>query len=136
MTSNTQRTLKYLKEKDYKCDIVERWIPNPKHPGGGFRKDFMGLLDIIAIGENEIIGVQSCGSNFAEHDRNILANPVSKLWLKTGATLILIGWRKVKKKRGGKQMIWRPRVKVYTLEDFGLENNQLNERRLKNELSY
>jgi len=85
--SNTQRTLKYLKEKDYKCDIVERWIPNPKHP------------------------------------RNILANPVSKLWLKTGAKLILIGWRKVKKHpRKGKLKVWRPRVKVYTLEDFGLED--------------
>ena len=126
MISNTQRTLKYLKEKDYKCDIVERWIPNPKHPGGGFRKDFMGLLDIIAIGENKIIGVQSCGSNFAEHDRNILANPVSKLWLKTGAMLILIGWRKVKKHpRKGKLKVWRPRVKVYTLEDFGLENKSI-----------
>jgi hypothetical protein len=30
----TQRTLKYYRDKGWICEVVERWIPNPKHPGG------------------------------------------------------------------------------------------------------
>jgi len=32
--------------------------------------------------------------------------------------LILIGWRKVKLKRGGKAKRWSPRIKEYTEVDF------------------
>ena len=34
-------------------DVVERFIRMPKHPAGGFRKDFLGCVDIIALKRGE-----------------------------------------------------------------------------------
>jgi len=122
MSQHTKRTLKYLRVKGYECDtdtIVERWVRNPRHPAGGFRKDYKGIIDIIVFDDTETIGIQSCGSDFAVHNRTILSNPNSKKWLRNpDRKLILIGWRKVVKRRGSKQKIFKPRVKVYELEDF------------------
>ena len=118
--SPTQRTLKYLRDEGYHCDIVERFIRNPKVPGGGFRKDFLGAIDIIAFNTVSTIGVQSCGQSFAAHLRDLLKNPNVPLWLAGGRRLILIGWRKVVKKRGGKQKIWKPRIREITPKDFNV----------------
>jgi hypothetical protein len=109
----TQRTLKYYRDQGYICEVVERWIINPRHPAGGFRKDYLGIIDIIAIKGEETLGIQSCGQAFAEHDRKILAEPNTEEWLAGGRGLVLIGWRKLKVKRGGKAMKWAPRIKWY-----------------------
>jgi len=45
----TQRTLRELRDQGRVVDICERWIINPKHPGGGFRKDMFGFIDLIAL---------------------------------------------------------------------------------------
>ena len=117
--SNTSRTLKFLREEGYVCDIVEKWVSAPWHPSGGFRRDYLNFLDIIAINEEETVGVQSCGQNFSEHNRKIISNEHAPLWVRPHhRSLWLIGWRKVKLKRGGKAMRWRPRIKEYTVEDF------------------
>lgn len=120
MPTNTEKTLNYLREQHYKCDIVERWIRNPKHPAGGFRKDWMGFADIVALGENSIIAVQSCGQAFSEHDKKITTDetvaPNALLWLKCGGRLLLIGWRKKLKKRGGKFKVWTPRIREYFID--------------------
>ena len=101
--------------------MVERWIPNPKHPAGGFRKDWAGFADILAFRPDDDISllIQSCGSDYAEHNRKILDNPIAPQWVKSAnRRLILMGWRKIKKKRGGKAMVWAPRIKEFTLFDF------------------
>lgn len=94
----------------------------PTHPVGGFRKDYLGFADMIALGENSIIAIQSCGQAFAEHHRKITEDEeVTKnalLWLDNGGRLILIGWRKVKLKPGAKAMRWKPRIKEYNILDF------------------
>jgi len=114
--SPTQRTLKYLKDRNYIAGIVERFVSIP----GTFGKriDLFNFIDIIAIKETETWGIQSCGQAFAEHDKKILENTTAPLWLKAGNKIKLIGWRKIKKKRGGKAMIWEPRIKIYTPGDF------------------
>ena len=116
--SNTSRTLKYLKEEGHICDVVERWVRNPAMPAGGFRRDFLNIIDIISLHDKTIFGVQSCGQAFAEHDRTILSSAASVKWLECGGQLVLIAWRKVKLKRGGKALRWSPRIKNYTLKDF------------------
>ena len=120
--SNTSRTLKYIREKDWVVDTVERWIPMPTPPAKGFRKDYLGFADMIALGENSIIAIQSCGQSFAEHNRKITEDDFvaqnALLWLENGGRLILIGWRKVKVRRGGKAMCWKPRIKEYNVTDF------------------
>ena len=103
-----------MREQGRIVDVCERWIRNPKHPGGGFRKDLFGVLDIICLDpEFGIVGIQSCGQSFKAHidkitDSECTENVIE--WLKAGARLELWGWRKLKLKRGGKAMRWRPRI--------------------------
>ena len=114
--SPTSRTLKYLRSQGWEADIVERF--NPYAGKFGKRKDLFNIFDIIALGENKIIGVQSCGQSFREHDRKILNEELALEWLKSGGRLLLIGWRKIAKKRGGKLKVWSPRIKEYSLDDW------------------
>lgn len=118
--SNTSRTLEYLRSQGWTADIVERF--NPYAGKFGQRKDMFGFADIVALGENSIIAIQSCGSSFAEHDRKILDDPLvaenALKWLECGGRIQLVGWRKVKLKRGGKAMRWQPRIKEYSKSDF------------------
>ena len=116
-TSPTQRTLALLKNEGFTAGIVERFI---KFGQFGKRIDLFNIIDIIAIKPGELWGIQSCGQAFAEHDKTILEHENTPKWLEAGGKLQLIGWRKLKKVRGGKAMHWVPRIKIYTLEDFNL----------------
>lgn len=116
-TSPTQRTIKGLKDLGRIPGIVERFN---SHVGNfGIHQDLFGFLDIIAIDpEDGIIGVQSCGQDFAEHITKMTGerNEAMYEWLKH-AKVELWGWRKVKLKRGGKAMRWKPRVADFWIED-------------------
>ena len=114
--SNTSRTLEYIRSQGWKADKVEQF--NPYAGRFGIRKDAFGILDILALGEGKIIGIQSCGQAFAEHDRKILDSPNALKWLECGGGLMLIGWRKIKLRRGSKAMRWSPRLREYKIEDF------------------
>ncbi len=128
MISNTQRTLKALKEEGAYCDIVERYIKDAgplkftvvkgKRIGKrtGVRKDLFGIIDIIALYPNrkKICGIQSCGQAFSEHKKKILSNFYTLSWLRY-ADLELWGWRKLKK---GKREIWMKRVYKFSLIDL------------------
>jgi len=119
--SNTSRTLEYLRSQGWEADKVEQW--NPYAGKFGVRKDMFGFADIICMGENSIIAVQSCGQAYAEHDRKItqdeIVAPLALKWLQCHGRLMLIAWRKVKLHRGGKALRWQPRIKEYQLSDFG-----------------
>ena len=123
--SATQRTLRELRAQGRIVDVCERWMINPRHPAGGFRKDLFGFIDLIALDpERGIIAVQSCGQSFAAHLRKITDSECTEFvieWLKSPSQpkLELWGWRKVKKVKGGKAMVWRPRIKEITVEDLG-----------------
>ena len=118
--SPTSRTLALLRKKGYATAIVERWL---QHAGPfGMRQDMFGIIDIVAIKPGRTIGVQSCGSAFSNHHAKLLKSLHAILWLLAGNELVLVGWRKIKKKRGGKQMIWSPRTHNYSLADFPPEN--------------
>jgi hypothetical protein len=112
----TQRTLKQLRSLGYSCGIVERF--NKFIGPHGIRQDLFGIIDIIAIKTGETLGVQSCGSAFSEHDKTIFKSENTIKWLQAGNRLELWGWRKIKKERGGKKMIWSPRVRKYEITDF------------------
>ena len=118
-TSPTQRTIRELRNLGRRCGIVERFIG-----GGDFghRQDLFGIIDVIALDpERGVVGVQSCGQAFAAHFQKITEERAEDAieWLRTpGTALELWAWRKVKLKRGGKAMRWRPRVHVFTLGDF------------------
>ena len=128
--SPTQRTIAYLKNQGLICGTVERWIPNPRMPGGGIRKDLFGFIDIITISRADgVTGIQSCGQDFIGHQRKILFEKKEELfeWLSSGANFQLIGWRKLKKKRGGSQMIWSPRILEINLNNLEKLQDDLHE---------
>jgi hypothetical protein len=121
VSKNTARTLKYYRELGYHADMVERFI---SFPPPGHRKDYFGFGDILAFNNNETLMIQSCGQSYASHLSHLLANPNVPLWLAGPRKLILIGWRKLKVKRGGKAMRWTPRIKEITHKDFKIENGK------------
>ena len=93
--------------------MVERWVPMPAHPGGGYRKDYLGIIDLICINEVFTIGVQSCGQDFAVHLKTVKECDMTPLWLEcVDREMWVIGWRKLLKKRGGKLKIWSPRIEI------------------------
>ena len=127
MTTPTQRTLRALRELGRICGITEHWQAIPTHPGGGYRKDLFGFVDVISLDpERGVVAIQSCGQSFAQHERKILDSECTEnviAWLRTPRGAVeLWGWRKVKLKRGGKAMVWRPRIREFTLSDFGLDD--------------
>ena len=119
--SPTQRTLKYLKDEGWKAGIVERWLMGAK-----VRRDLFNIIDIIAIKPDKgIIGVQSTGQDFSGHYKKLTQEQAqdTRDWLEAGGRLVLIGWRKLKVKRGGKAMRWTPRIQEIKLEDLEIENS-------------
>jgi hypothetical protein len=114
--SNTSRTLEYIRSQGWEADKVEQF--NRYAGKFGQRKDLFGIIDIIALTENGITGIQSCGQSFSEHDQKILENPLSLKWIEKGGELLLISWRKLKLKRGGKALRWTPKIKKYSKADF------------------
>lgn len=116
----TQRTMRFLRDQGRRCAIVERF--NVHAGPHGQRQDLFGIIDIIALDpQRGVVGVQSCGSAFSAHKRKIMEEKYQEThdWLSTpGTVLELWGWRKVKVKRGGKAMIWKPRIIEITLRDL------------------
>jgi len=118
-----QRTLKSFRENGFVRNldygVVERWIP-----GANIKEDFLNIIDVIVLDPSRgVVGVQVCGQDWASHIRKMTGEMADKTtrWLSTpGTVLELHGWRKVKKKRGGKAMVWRPRVAVFTLDENGI----------------
>jgi len=116
----TQRTMRELRNQGRVCAIVEKW--NQFVGPHGIRQDLFGIIDILALDpERGVVGIQACGSDFAAHMRKITDERHQEThdWLSTpGTSLELWGWRKVKLKRGGKAMRWKPRVREITLNDL------------------
>lgn len=113
----TQRTTKVLKGRGLVYAVVERWNPYAR-----IRQDLFGIIDIIVLDPARgVVGIQSTGSAFAEHHRKLTQDRRQACvdWLSTPRTALeLWGWRKIKVKRGGKAVVWQPRIRVYTLADF------------------
>jgi len=120
MSSATQRTIRELKNQGRRCGIVEKW--NAFVGPHGIRQDLFGIIDIIALDpERGVVGVQCCSGGMSDHYKKITEERIQETmdWLKTpGTSLEIWSWRKVKKKRGGKAMVWRPRIKEITLQDL------------------
>ena len=108
----TQRTLALLRERGWRHDIVERF--NRFVGPHGQRHDFCHMFDIIAFAPSAgIVGVQSCGQAYSDHVTKLLSDvcaPALREWLLSGGKAELIGWRKLKLKRGGKALRWHPRI--------------------------
>jgi hypothetical protein len=120
--SSMQMTLKKLRESGDMAGIVERFIANGR-TGPGVRSDLFEIFDIISVRIDCIVGVQTCCYGRSEHWRKITTEKAveAEAWLAAGGKIELWYWRKVKKSRGGKQMIWQPVIEEITIDDIILQ---------------
>lgn len=107
------RTLELLRKQGAICQVVERWQKsfNPK-PGmpPGVRIDLFGCIDIIALRDGRIWGIQATSySNHSEHVKKALAEPRLIEWLKAGGRYEIWSWKK-RKIRGQNKEVWEPRI--------------------------
>ncbi len=114
MASNspTQRSLKLLRARGYVAEVTEKW-----NPYAGIRQDLWGFVDILAIREGEILGVQTTsGSHVAERINKIAASPLIATVLSAGVKVVVHGWDK--KGARGKVKRWECREELLNAESF------------------
>ena len=101
MSSPTQRSLKWLRDRDYTATVVEK-----KVPGRFISQDLFGCIDILAIKPGEILGVQATtATNQAARMTKARALDTLKTWLQAGGRFEVHGWSK--KGAAGKRKLWQ-----------------------------
>jgi hypothetical protein len=96
----TARSLKYLREAGYTAEVTEKFNSFTKR-----RNDLFGFIDILAIRENEVLGVQTTsGSNVSSRVKKIQEHENVAAVRKAGIGIHVHGWRKAANGR------WQVRV--------------------------
>lgn len=86
----TQRSLKLLRDRGYRCEVVEKWIPRVN-----IRKDLFGFLDVLAIKDGKVLGVQATSdSNVSARVHKIGEAEAVADVRACGWSLVVHGWRK------------------------------------------
>lgn len=109
MRSPTARTLKFFRDQGHLAEVVEKWIPVPKHPGGGVRRDLFECIDVLVIQGGKLLGIQSTsGSNHSARVTKAKASEKLARYIATGNGFEVWSWAK----RGarGKRKVWTPKV--------------------------
>ena len=115
-TTAVPRTLKLLRGEGFVVDVAEAY-----NAFSGQRKDLFGWMDLVAYCDQYTVGVQVCGTDVSEHVRKMMGErkELIESWLRGPfREAILIGWRKVLKKRGGVQKVFKPRIFHFYLDPF------------------
>lgn len=88
----TQRSLRYLRDLGYTCEVVERWNPHAR-----VRQDLFGFADIIAFRRGEVLLVQTTtNSNRTARVAKVSRNEIARAWLGAMSRTIQVhGWRKL-----------------------------------------
>jgi hypothetical protein len=111
----TQRCLKDLKDLGFERQVVERFCIFSKR-----RIDLFGIIDILAIGQGSVLGVQvTSGSNHAARRTKALAEPRLRKWVGSGARFEL--WSYSKRGERGKRKTWQLRREELILADLDSE---------------
>ena len=85
----TQRSLAYLREQGYHCEVVEKWNSFTKQ-----RKDLWCWCDILAIRRGEVLAVQVTASAVSDRIKKIMASDTLALVREAGIRIEVHGWRK------------------------------------------
>jgi hypothetical protein len=90
--SPTQLSKKHLTEQGYLPWITEHWNSFAK-----IRQDLFGFIDIIAVKEGSILGVQTTSkSNLSARVKKIKESEYLPIILSSGMRVIVHGWSKKK----------------------------------------
>lgn len=102
----TARSLKYLREQGYVCDIAERYNAFTRK-----RNDLFGFIDIVAVHplKQGLLGVQTTSTgNIQARIKKATILDTYDLWLNAGNKIEFHGWSK----RGarGKRKLWTIKI--------------------------
>lgn len=83
----------------------------------GKKNDLFGFVDIVAISDDETIGVQATSAaNVQSRVKKIVGLSAARAWLACGSRKVwVVGWRRYKQAIDRKH--WRPVVEEVLLED-------------------
>lgn len=91
-TSPTQRSLALMRSRGYLCAVTEHWNHFAK-----IRQDLFGIIDILCLGDNEVVGVQSTSaSNISARVKKITDCEFLPAIRRSGIRLLVQGWKKTK----------------------------------------
>ena len=84
-----------MRARGYTCAIVEHWNPFAK-----IRQDLFGFIDVLCLGDGEIIGVQTTSrSNISARAAKIREHENLLPVLDSGMRVFIQGWQKNKSNR-------------------------------------
>jgi hypothetical protein len=79
-----------MRKRGYYCEVVEKFNSFTKT-----RKDFAGFIDVLCLGDNEVIGVQATSdSNLSKRIAKISDHANVAVVRKAGMRILAHGWRK------------------------------------------
>jgi hypothetical protein len=87
--SPTQRSLEYLRELGYHCEVVEKWNPWKR-----VRQDLWGWCDILAIRRDEVLAVQVTAAGVAARIKKIQESDTIARVREAGIRVEVHGWTK------------------------------------------
>jgi hypothetical protein len=87
--SPTQRSLEYLREQGYHCEVVETWNPWKR-----VRQDLWGWCDILAIRRDEVLAVQVTAAGVAARIKKIQESDTIARVREAGIRVEVHGWTK------------------------------------------
>jgi len=86
----TQLSLKYMRENGFYSEVVERYNSFTKR-----KNDFAGFIDILCLGTNAVIGVQTTSwGNTSARVKKILEHENLDIVRDSGIKIEVHGWQK------------------------------------------
>lgn len=99
-TSPTQRALAECKRRGWTAQVVERWNQYAK-----VRQDLFGVIDIVALTPDGILGIQACaGASHAARRTKIEEEPRAQKWKDAGGKLAV--WSFAQRGAAGARKQW------------------------------
>jgi len=87
--SPTQRSLAYMRELGFLCQVVEHW-----NPFAHVRQDLYGFIDVLCVKDEDIVGVQACiGSDVSTRMHKIIEHANYPVVI-SAIRIVIQGWRK------------------------------------------
>jgi hypothetical protein len=107
--SPTARSLAECRKRGWIAGVVEQTIPHTF-----IKRDFIGIIDIIALTGTGILGIQATsGANHAARMTKAKAEPKLAKWLADGGRFAV--WSFAKQGERGKRKTWKLREDEYVI---------------------
>jgi hypothetical protein len=111
VSSPTQRALAECRKRGWTAQVVERWVPQARR-----RVDLFGCIDVVAITDEGILGIQvTSGSNHAARRTKALELDSIREWMRHAAFAVWSYSRRVAYRQNGskaKRKAWVLREEV------------------------